>query len=377
MEKEFPFTEVFEIKNTKSILNSQVEFGSGCTPYITAAEGNNGLAGYVSCPGEWVDEGDCVFIGGKTMTVFYQAEDFCSNDSHNLALYPKTDESLSRGTYLYLVSAIKKELSEKYTWGNSISFKKIVKETISLPVVPSTDPNHEYTRDDIDWAYMERYIAELEQERIAELDAYLKAAGLDDCALTAEDEAALAEQPVFAKFKASDLFEIKKGKRLTKADMLPGNIPFIGASADNNGVTAHIGNTEHLHPGNTFTVSYNGSVGEVFLQDEQFWASDDVNVWYPRFEFSRGRMLYVMSVVKKFGQRHDYNAKWTIDVMREETLSLPVTPHSDPSHSYTRDDIDWAYMERCIRAIEKQVVAGVVEYKDKVIETTRKVIGEV
>ena len=375
MKKEFPFTEVFEIKNTKSILNSQVEFDSGCTPYITAAEGNNGLAGYVSCPDEWVDKGDCVFIGGKTMTVFYQAEDFCSNDSHNLALYPKTDESLSRGTYLYLVSAIKKELSEKYTWGNSISFKKIVKEILSLPVTPNTDPSHVYTPDDIDWACMERCIAELEQVRIAELDAYLKAAGLDDCALTPADEAALAEQPVFAGFKASDLFEIKKGKRLTKADMLPGNIPFIGASADNNGVTAHIGNAEHLHPGNTFTVSYNGSVGEVFLQDEQFWASDDVNVWYPKFGFTRERMLYVMSAVKKLGQRHDYTAKWTISKMREETISLPVTPNSDPSHVYTPDDIDWAYMERYIRAIEKQVVVGVVEYKDKVIETTKQFIA--
>ena len=237
------------------------------------------------------------------------------------------------------------------------------------------DPDHSYTPDDIDWAYMERYIAELEQERIAELDAYLKAAGLDDCELTAWDEAVLAEQPMFAEFKASDLFEIKKGKRLTKADMLPGDIPFIGASSDNNGVTAHIGNTEHLHPGGTFTVSYNGSVGEVFLQDEQFWASDDVNVWYPKFKFERERMLYVMSAVKRLGQRYDYNAKWTIDVMREETLSLPVTRHPDPDHSYTPDDIDWAYMERYIRAVEKQVVAGVVEYKDKVIETTRAVVA--
>ena len=182
------------------------------------------------------------------------------------------------------------------------------------------------------------------------------------------------EQPVFAEFRASGLFEIKKGKRLTKADMLPGDFPFTGASSDNNGVTAHIGNTEHLHPGNTFTVSYNGSVGEVFLQDDQFWASDDVNVWYPKFEYSRERMLYVMSVVKRLGQRHDYTAKWTIDKMREETLSLPVIPSADPSHAYTPDDIDWACMERYIRAIEKQVAAGVVEYKDKVIETTRAVV---
>ena len=88
-------------------------------------------------------------------------------------------------------------------------------------------------------------------------------------------------------------------------------------------------------------------------------------------------MLYAMAAVKRLGQRHDYNAKWTIDVMREEVISLPVTQHSDPDHSYTPDDIDWAYMERYVRAIEKQVVAGVVEYKDKVIETTHAVVDAV
>lgn len=60
--------------------------------------------------------------------------------------------------------------------------------------------------------------------------------------------------------------------------MREGDIRFIGASAVNNGVTAHIANTTHLHPANTITVNYNGSVGEAFYQDKSFWASDDVNV---------------------------------------------------------------------------------------------------
>ena len=65
-------------------------------------------------------------------------------------------------------------------------------------------------------------------------------------------------------FALGKLFKIEKGKRLTKADMHEGEINFIGASAMNNGITAKVGNTEHLHPANTITVSYNGSVGEAF-----------------------------------------------------------------------------------------------------------------
>ena len=59
-------------------------------------------------------------------------------------------------------------------------------------------------------------------------------------------------------FDLESLFDIKKGTRLTKAEMKPGNIPFIGATAFNNGVTARIGNNEYLHPANVITVSYNG-----------------------------------------------------------------------------------------------------------------------
>ena len=42
-------------------------------------------------------------------------------------------------------------------------------------------------------------------------------------------------------FRLGDLFVISKGTRLTKAQMIPGEINYIGASSMNNGVTARIG----------------------------------------------------------------------------------------------------------------------------------------
>ena len=63
-----------------------------------------------------------------------------------------------------------------------------------LPVVESSNPCHEYTIDDIDFAYMQDHIAELEQDHIAELEAYLVASGLDDYELTDEDKELLSLQ---------------------------------------------------------------------------------------------------------------------------------------------------------------------------------------
>lgn len=167
---------------------------------------------------------------------------------------------------------------------------------------------------------------------------------------------------MFKAFEATELFEIKKGKRLTKADMVCGDINFIGSTSTNNGVTAKIGNTEHLHPAHTITVSYNGSVGEVFLQDEKFWASDDVNVWYPKFEFNNEVMMYIMTVIKKLSTKYSYTAKWTIDKMRTEQLCLPVVESSDPDHEYTVDDIDYKYMQSRIAELEQSRIAELEAY---------------
>ena len=180
---------------------------------------------------------------------------------------------------------------------------------------------------------------------------------------------------MFKAFEATELFEIKKGKRLTKADMVCGDTNFIGSTSTNNGVTAKIGNTEHLHPAHTITVSYNGSVGEVFLQDEKFWASDDVNVWYPKFEFNNEVMMYIMTVIKKLSTKYSYTAKWTIDKMRTEQLCLPVVESADPSHEYTVDDIDFKYMQNRIAELEQNRIAELEQNRIAELEAYLKASG--
>ena len=49
------------------------------------------------------------------------------------------------------------------------------------------------------------------------------------------------------------------------------------------------------------------------------------------------------------------------------SIELPIKSDGTP---------DFDYMERYIRAMEKVVIADVVKYKKKVIETTKKVVGE-
>ena len=61
-----------------------------------------------------------------------------------------------------------------------------------------------------------------------------------------------------------------------------------------------------------------------------------------------------------------YNNMATWNKLKDIEISLPVSSNGE---------IDFDYMERYIRAIEKFVTADVVRYKDKVIATTRAVVA--
>ena len=159
-------------------------------------------------------------------------------------------------------------------------------------------------------------------------------------------------------FQISSLFTIVKGKRLTKADMKRGLINFIGASAENNGITAKIANKEHLHKGGTITVSYNGSVGETFYHEEPFWASDDVNVLYPKFNLTKNIAMFLIPLIKCKGRNYAFVNKWGKTEMENDVIYLPVCNNGKP---------DYDYMEQYISELASSVINSLnaLEYAEE------------
>ncbi|MDD4141911.1 MAG: restriction endonuclease subunit S [Bacteroidales bacterium] len=141
-------------------------------------------------------------------------------------------------------------------------------------------------------------------------------------------------------FRYDEIFEIKKGKRLTKADMIEGKINYIGATDSNNGITAKISNSEQIHGGNLITVSYNGSIAEAFYQIEPFWATDDVNVLYPKFELNRFIALFLCSLIQKEKYRFNYGRKWDKETMEQSAIKLPIDKNNNS---------DWQWIENYVK----------------------------
>jgi len=145
----------------------------------------------------------------------------------------------------------------------------------------------------------------------------------------------------WTKFQLSDLFDVNKGKRLTKEDMEEGNTPFIGAITSNNGWSNSIGQPP-IFKGNVITVNYDGNgVGEAYYQPVPFWALDSVNVLYPKFELNKYIALFICTTIKKEKFRFSYGRKWNASRMEATKIKLPSK----------NDKPDFLFMENYIKSL--------------------------
>lgn len=342
---------IFEIYPTKKKINANTLTFNGKYPYVARGEGDNGIRGYVNYDKKYLNPANTISFGQDTGTLYYQPFAYFTGDKIQVfKLNPDLNQKLNPKIALYLITVAKKIFST-FTWGqNSFALDKISYLKINLPVCLHTTK--------IDFQYMENQVNRLEHDQMKMIDNYLAVTGLSHFQLNDEDLRILEYKPKFASFKIKDIFEIHKGKRLTKANQTKGDTLFIGSTALNHGETARIGQKPIFKP-NTITVCYNGSVGETFYQDEPYWASDDINVLtLKNFKLNPEIAEYLCTIIKKAGKKYGYTYKWNVSRMKESIISLPVT---------AKNDIDFDYMEKYINAMQKLTIKKVVEYKDKVI----------
>lgn len=153
------------------------------------------------------------------------------------------------------------------------------------------------------------------------------------------------------------MFDVVPGTRLRKQDMKDGDINYVGASAFNNGITAKIGNSDNIHPAGTITVCYNGSIGQAFYQEEPFWATDDVNVLYPKFNLTPRVAKFLIPIIYKLSLKYAYTDKWTADRMKMSELPIPTQNGGLP---------DWEYMENYITNLTKRAQDAISSISDTI-----------
>lgn len=250
--------------------------------------------------------------GGSVLSTFVQTKDFYSGRDLYL-LIPK--EEISIEAKLFCCTIITKN---KYRF----NYGRQANKTLSELVIKLPEKNNKP-----DWSFMERYIKSLHHNPIT-------------TSICSEKTIDLSLE-TWEEYQIGQLFCIKKGKRLTKANMIEGTDNFIGAIDNNNGVRQKIC-AENLFEPNCITVNYNGSVGEAFYQSKPFWASDDVNVLYPKnWDLNKYIGLFIATVIKAERHKYNYGRKWIKEKMLKSVIKLP-----------SRDGKpDFEFMEKYIKSL--------------------------
>lgn len=337
--KEFLLEDLFVASNGDTDIQASHINGLG-VPVVSSGTKNNGIIG--------LSDIDAKVFDPDTITIDMFGNCFYQKNKYKLVTHARIFSlsplgfQLNEKRGLYFVAQFS-FVNKLFSYGNMASWQKIKNYKLSLPILRNGE---------INWSSIETFVEEIAKSREKELNKYYDTNGYSDCTLTIEERQAFdaftSGRVQMRDITIKNLFSVVKGKRLTKGNMLPGNTNFIGASATENGITSHISNNKHIHPGNLITVTYNGSVGESFYQPFPFWASDDVNVLYPLEELSESQCLFFLAPLRKKGKHYGYAFKWAKEIMEQDSIYVPVK--SDGS-------IDYNFMETYINALKKQCIA--------------------
>jgi hypothetical protein len=379
MFKKYRVGDLFDIHPTNAykMSNADLYLTEGSTPVLSNSSANNGIGGYSGL--EPTEKGGIITFSDTTTggdTMFFQADDFIGYP-HVQGMYPFITDKWDEKCSLYAISTIRKAAGDG--WSYAVKFNRaLVKELmIELPVIENSNPEHKYTVDDIDWQYMRDRIAELMRDRITELeryriralDTYLQVTGLNDYELTEDDKKILSlsakdtsdeertlednskDEVRFGEFDISDIYEVQKVQhKLDKSQIeSEGNYPCFSSDTTNNGILGYTDNPEfHISDKIKVYIIFGDHTRTFDIATTDFSVLDNVKVLKPVTNNIKA-LQYINSVWGKSIPNLGYARHWS--VAKDRKLLLPIKSDGTP---------DFDYMERYIRAMEKVVIADVV-----------------
>lgn len=365
---EYKLGDLFEIAGNPQLNKDSFSFSENAKfPYFTRTEFNNGVLGFVDyLDDEHKIKGNCLAVGMIAMKFFFMENDFYAGQFTKRAI-PKCFSLTPRiaNFFIGLLNKNQKAFQNVLVRHFENEFNKT---KIKLPTKNGK----------IDFAFMESFIAELEVERLAQLDAYLSAAGLKDYTLTAEEEHALVnfEKIVWGEFRLGNLFELIKTKKLPfKADDLPKEItgkytlPCLTSSFKNQGLNYFVPKDGATILKNVISIPSNSDIYRAYYQSSEFTVLSDAYAirWVlDGIKLLPSQYLFAVQCINKVTDLPVYSYKNKLggwNVVKNKYIQLPIK-NGKPDHGI---------METLITAIKKLVIKDIVLYADEKISSTKQV----
>jgi len=142
--KPFPFNQIFPKIERGKRLTEADQF-PGLTPYVSSTSFNNGVSSFIGNTSGVRKFCNCLTVansGSVGCTFFHKYEFIASDHVHALK-----NHNFNQYIYLFLIPLVTR-LREKHNFNREITFERIKREYLMLPVTPIGEPN---------WHYMEQF----------------------------------------------------------------------------------------------------------------------------------------------------------------------------------------------------------------------------
>lgn len=331
---------LFDIQSTKSgIDKNKLNASEGSIPYITRSDASNGINLFVTDiqnPKFKKDQGNVITIGLDTQTVFYQPNSFYTGQNIQVL----KNEFLNKEVAQFIIPLLKIQM-EKFNWGgNGATLGRLNRTRIMLPIDEFNKPN---------WQFMEDYIKQEQRIQAQKIIDYYE----EKMMKTAFDLVGL-EDVEWKTFSFTEIFrEIKRGKRLKKADHIDGDIPYVSSTALNNGVDSFIGNIKNVRSyNNNLSLANSGSVGSCFYHAYEYVASDHVTGLSLKNP-DKNIYLFMSTVINRISEKYSFSREINDQRITREKIMLPADSNGNPH---------WDYMSKFMQKIELEKLEKALPY---------------
>ena len=268
------------------------------------------------------------------------------------------------------ISSVLKILSIRFGFDNMCTWDKIKSQCINLP---STIEKN------IDFDFIAEFVAELEAQRVAELETYLTVTGLKDYELTNNEQQAVTSKEIeWKEYTMESLFERITTKKLPyKAADLPKEatgeytLPCLTSSFMNQGLNYYVPEEGATILRNVISIPSNSDVYRAYYQSRDFTVLSDAYAikWKDSsIEVTDNQQLFMVMCINKVTDLPQYSYKNKLggwNIVSKKNILLPTKGYN----------IDFEYMENFISALKKLVIKDVVQYSDRKIKLTKEVIA--
>jgi len=261
----------------------------------------------------------------------------------------------------------------------SVLVRDVDKVFLSTKIYLPTNDNGQ-----IDFDFMESFIAELEAQRIAELSAYLKVSGFDNCELSTEELKALQKftelgTDDWGTYIVGNLLEKVTTKKLPyKAKELPKQptddyvLPCLTSSFQNQGLNYYAPKAGATVISDVISLPSNSDVYRAYYQSRDFTVLSDSYAIQWKLAYNKptpNQYLFMVMCINKVTDLPIYSYKNKLggwNVVKHKEIRLPEKDGK----------IDFSFMDTFISAIKKLAIKDVVKYSDAKINATKKVVNE-